>query len=218
MVQSKPPVPHCPPDRRKLVLASGSPRRLDLLRALGLQFEIDASEASEEIAAGLDIAEAVVDVALRKARDVAPRHRNALVIAADTLVALDAHVLGKPRDAKEAAEMLRRLSGRSHRVFTGLAVLDASTLIYETRVMQTEVQFRDLSNLEIETYVRSGEPLDKAGAYGMQALGSIFVSRIEGDYFNVIGLPLVALNELLKNAGCCVLCRRLYGAGQNQSS
>ncbi len=209
---------HCPSDPRTLVLASASPRRQELLRSLGLEFQVDASDASEEIDPGLSISEVVTTLATRKAQDVAPRHPEALIVAADTLVGLGTAVFGKPRDAEEAGEMLRRLSGRSHRVYTGLVALDAATMALQSRVVETDVRFRDLDQAEIDAYVRTTEPLDKAGAYGIQGLDAVFVEGIVGDFWNVAGLPLAALNDLLTSTGCCLICRRLHDASWRDSS
>jgi septum formation protein len=153
--------------------------------------------------------EAVVSqLALAKAQEVASRHRGSLIIAADTLVALDAEVFGKPLARADAMRMLRAMSGRSHRVVSGLVALDADSMHHVSRVVETEVHFRALAEAEIDAYVRTGEPLDKAGAYGLQDLGAVFVERVDGDPYNVIGLPLVALNEVLQGFGACILCRR----------
>ena len=169
-----------------LVLASASPRRRDLLARLGLAFDVRPTDADETWPEDLAPGPAAAEVALRKARaaDV-----DALVLAADTVVVLDGDVLGKPADADGAARTLRRLSGRTHEVATGLALRlnGRETTAYET----TRVTFADLSDDEIAAYVATGSPLDKAGSYGIQDdLGAVFVERIEGDYFNVVGLPL----------------------------
>jgi septum formation protein len=189
-----------------------------LLRNLGLRFAVDPSDLPEELSSGQSIAEAVVELALSKARDVALRHPNALIVAADTLVSLDGNILGKPANVEDAGAMLQRLSGRRHQVYTGLVVLTADSGGHETRLVETDVWFRHLSAGEIDVYLHSGEPLDKAGAYGLQALGSLIVERVEGDYFNVIGLPLVALNELMLGMGCCLLCRSRYDTATKKLS
>ena len=202
------PVPHCPGDRRPLVLASSSPRRRDLLTRLGIEFTVDPSDAPEVFAPELPIEAVVSQLALAKARAVAHRHCGSLIIAADTLVALDGEVFGKPLDRADATRMLRAMSGRSHSVVSGLVALDADSMRHDWRAVETHVHFRALAEAEIEAYVSTGEPLDKAGAYGLQDLGAVFVERVEGDPYNVIGLPLVALNELLQDFGACILCRR----------
>lgn len=199
---------HCPGDTRGLVLASSSPRRRDLLDSLGLRFEIDASDGDEAITPGAEIATVVTELAIAKAREVASRHPASLIIAADTLVVHAGNVFAKPRDEADAREMLLSLSNDSHRVYSGLVVLDAATMAYESQVVETEVRLRELSLPEIDAYLRTPEPYDKAGAYGMQGLGAVFVERIVGDASNVVGLPLGALNELLRRFGACVICRQ----------
>lgn len=207
---------HCTGKPRRLVLASGSPRRRDLLASLGLQFEVDVSDASEDMPEGVEAPGVVVLLAEAKARAIESRHPDALVVGADTLVELDGAVFGKPRDAAEASHMLQALSGRDHRVYTGLALLDTSTSDLSTSVVETSVRFRSIALDEIDSYTATNEPMDKAGAYGMQGLGGVFVEQIIGDYWNVVGLPLRALNELLENAGCCLICRALH-AGRMRS-
>jgi septum formation protein len=178
-----------------LVLASASPRRRDLLARLGLTFEVRPSDADETWPLGRLPGPAAAEVALRKAHAV--DSPNALVLAADTVVVLDGHVLGKPADAADAVDTLSRLSGRTHEVATGLALRfdGRETTAFET----TRVTFARLSLAEITAYVASGSPMDKAGAYGIQDdLGAVFVERIEGDYFNVVGLPLRRLYATLR--------------------
>ncbi len=201
--------PHCPGPCRPLVLASTSPRRRDLLRGLGLRFELDAAEIDETLPPGANIDEAVVDLALQKARQVAPRHPESLIVTADTLVELEGRIFSKPAGADEARTMLREMSARCHRVASGLVLLDAASGRASTRLVETMVTFREMTGAEIDAYVATGEPFDKAGAYGIQGLGAVFVQRIEGDYYNVAGLPIEALNQLLTEAGCCIICRHL---------
>ena len=177
-----------------LILASASPRRRHLLEGLGLDFTVAPSEADETWPA-LPPGPAAEEVALRKAHAVA--QPGALVLAADTVVVLDGEILGKPADAAEASATLSRLSGRTHTVVTGLALaLDGrEATAHET----TRVTFAPLTDAEIAAYVATGSSLDKAGSYGIQDEGGAFlVSRIEGDYFNVIGLPLRRLYETLR--------------------
>jgi septum formation protein len=200
---------HCTGPARELVLASASPRRRDILRALGLGFEVDPADIDETPAAGASVDAVVAALSLRKAQHAAPRHRNALVVAADTLVDLDGRILSKPVDESDACAMLTAMSGRSHRVATGLVLLDAATGEAQTALVETEVTFRPMSEDEIDAYVATGEPMDKAGSYGIQGLGAAFVQRIDGDYYNVAGLPVAALNGLLRAAGCCIICRAL---------
>ena len=182
----------------RLVLASASPRRSDLLRNAGLPFVIDPADIHEEPLAG----EAPIDYARRLARDKAKtvfaRHPNAVVLGADTVVVVDEHLLEKPANAEDAARMLRLLSGRTHLVITGVCLLSAEFERTEAEV--TLVTFVPMSAQEIGEYVASGEPMDKAGAYGIQGMASRWVERIEGDYFNVVGLPVARVYRMLKGA------------------
>ncbi len=184
-----------------IILASTSPRRRELLRQIGLRFTTDPAEVDERVLPGESPETYAVRVAVEKARVAAGRTKTGIVIAADTIVVSDKEILGKPVDVKDAERMLTILSGRAHRVITGLAVMDASTVKLLTGTSVTEVWFRDLSIGEILSYIASGEPLDKAGAYGIQEKGALFVRRIEGCYFNVVGLPLSLLGELLREFG-----------------
>lgn len=182
-----------------LVLASASPRRLDLLRLAGLEplvcpADIDESRRPDEPAVAY-----VARLAREKAR-CAPVEPGTVVLAADTAVVLDAELLGKPGDAAEAVAMLRRLRGRAHRVSTGVAVVPPGGGLAET-VVTTEVVMAALSDAAIDAYVATGEPLDKAGAYGIQGRAAAFVERIDGSWTNVVGLPLVETLDLLRDAG-----------------
>ena len=185
--------------RPTLVLASGSPRRRQLLESLGLEIEVrpaDIDETPLESESGCDCA---LRLAEAKARSVV--REGELVLAADTVVVLEGDLLGKPGNAAEAAAMLRRLSGREHEVMTGVAVCDLSRSLRLAFVEVTKVRFAELSEAEIAWYVATGEPLDKAGAYGIQGHGSLFVDAIEGNYSNVVGLPLAPTYRLLRRAG-----------------
>lgn len=186
-----------------LILASSSPRRRELLGRLGLEFDIVPSGADESLPEGIAPAEAVSLLSFRKACDVSSGRPGDTVIAADTLVALGGRTLGKPSGAEEAAAMLASLSGRTHEVFTGVTVRRGGRAL--TGVERTAVCFRRLTQREISAYVASGEPMDKAGAYGIQALGALLVAGIEGDYFNVMGLPLVRLYGMLADFGINLL-------------
>jgi len=177
------------------------------MRSLGLTFDVVASDIDETLAPGVSMDAAVVGLAAEKARSVAAGRPGALVIAADTLVELDGSIYSKPESPEDAVRMLGELRGRTHRVATGLVLLHSADVA--SRLVETMVTFRNMSNAEIEAYVSTGEPLDKAGAYGIQGLGAAFVQRIEGDYYNVAGLPVAALNELLREAGLCVICYNL---------
>jgi septum formation protein len=178
-----------------LVLASASPRRVALLRQAGADFIVVDPGPDREWPAGVEPRHGVRALALEKARRVAARRPRALVIGADTVVVLRGDRLGKPRDAREAAGMMSRLHGRTHEVWTGLALVRAGE--QRTAAECTKVSFARLTPAEIAAYVRSGEPLDKAGGYGIQGLAGQFVKKIEGDYFNVVGLPLARLRTLL---------------------
>jgi septum formation protein len=181
----------------RLVLASASPRRLDLLRGIGLDPEPVPSGLEEGRLEGLDPEEEAVEWALRKGRAVAAGiDGEALVVAADTAVVLDGEPMGKPRDEEEAARMLRRLGGRVHAVVTGVALLRLPEREEATGAAVTRVRFATLTPEEIAWYVGTGEPMDKAGAYGIQGLGALLIERVEGDYANVVGLPLRLVRQL----------------------
>lgn len=180
----------------KVILASGSPRRRELLGDMGIEFEIDAPDVDETVAGAPD--EMVRVLAERKARAVAAKRSEGLVVAADTLVALDGRALGKPANDEEAKEMLSSLSGRTHDVFTGVCVMDAASGRCMVEADRTGVCFREVSNEEIESYVATGEPRDKAGAYAIQGGAGAFVSGYEGSRTNVIGLPVELLDKMLR--------------------
>ncbi|MGJ7912297.1 Maf family protein [Neobacillus sp. LXY-1] len=184
---------------QNLILASSSPRRKELLENLRFSFTISSSEVDETFDPKLSPDEIVMELAERKAQAVFKQNNHAFVIGSDTIVVADNEVLGKPNDEAEAFEMLRTLSGKQHDVFTGVAILSptGTTRFYE----KTEVWFWELTDEEIRSYVKSGEPLDKAGAYGIQQLGSMLVKKINGDYFAVVGLPLARTVRELKRLG-----------------
>jgi len=188
------------------ILASGSPRRFELLRAAGQRcFEVVPSRADESRGAGEEAFRYVTRVARDKAREVAARRPGVPVLAADTIVLVDGEPLGKPCDPADAAFMLDRLSNRAHEVVTAFVLLDASGTTIADRVVRTEVVFRPLGAEEIADYVASGEPLDKAGAYAIQGRGAAFVSRIEGSYSGIMGLPLAETADLLQRFNIPVL-------------
>jgi septum formation protein len=182
----------------ELILASASPRRAELLRQVGIPFRLVISGVDEDLQEPADPEDHVRELSRRKAEDVAGRLGFGIVLGADTVVVLDEHILGKPANEKEAVEMLRRLSGRTHQVFTGLTLIDAARDVSVSHVEITEVAFRELTDDEIADYVATGEPLDKAGAYGIQGQGALLVSGINGCYYNVVGLPLVGLVGLMR--------------------
>ncbi len=219
-----------------VILASGSPRRRELLASLGIRFAIQVPQVDETVVRGLTAGETVERLAGKKGRAVVERLLNGqsqnmgnvdgqrcvkemarrpgvarrgeepvLVIAADTVVALDEQIMGKPEDEADACQMLRRLSGRRHQVFSGLALFEISQEKTEYRErlghVRTDVQFRRLSEETIRRYVATGEPMDKAGSYAIQGLGATLVEGIHGDYFNVVGLPLALFGQFLEDWG-----------------
>jgi len=190
---------------KRIVLASASPRRKELLEQLGLRFEVEPSDYEEDVASSSEPHETAKRLSLGKARAAARKHRNALIIAADTFVVFGDSILGKPHTNSEAREMLRALNGKAHSVITGFTILDAETEKVLSRSVETRVHMKKLTLKDIDRYVRSKEPLDKAGGYAIQRLGAVLVERIEGDYFNVVGLPLGALAESLREFGIKVL-------------
>jgi septum formation protein len=180
----------------KLLLASSSPRRSEILRIVGWPFETVAVDVDESLKDGEKPEEYVERLALAKARAAASRHANGLILAADTTVVIDKRILGKPFDAGEARQMLLALQGCWHQVLTGVALVSAETSQVAHEV--TEVRFAAMSAGEISWYVATGEPMDKAGAYAIQGQGARFIKEIKGDYFNVMGLPVRLLYELVK--------------------
>lgn len=188
-----------------IILASASPRRRELLERIGLTgFTVAAPNVDESVEPGLSPAAMVEQLSLRKARAAAQNFGpEGLIIAADTVVALDGAVLGKPRDEEDAFAMLSSLSGREHHVYTGVTVLLGDRSV--TRHEETAVTFRELSPEEIRGYIATGEPMDKAGAYGIQGVGALLVSGIRGDYSNVMGLPVFRLGRVLSGFGLDLL-------------
>ncbi len=195
-------------DTPSLILASNSPRRRELLRQIGVHFSVAPADVDENIMPGEAAETYATRVARDKARIAAARVHAGIVIAADTIVVLDNEILGKPADSEDAARMLKKLSGRVHRVITAVVLKDAGTGRELVKSATTKVWFRKLSTVDIASYVESGEPLDKAGAYGIQERGALLVDRIEGCYFNVVGLPLSILGELLKEMGFNIWSRK----------
>jgi septum formation protein len=183
-----------------LILASQSPRREQLLKMLGLQFEITPAEVDETYRRGETAKAHAERLAREKAMKVSARRPEALVIGSDTVVVLDRRVLGKPRDPDEAVDMLMRLQGRTHRVETGIAVSTPDQLLL-SGVETVRVHFRSFDRGMAEEYVATQEPMDKAGAYGIQGFGAAIVERIEGDFFAVMGLPIGRMLALLRAAG-----------------
>jgi septum formation protein len=189
------------PPRPDIILASTSPRRKDLLEQIGLPFRIVPSDYEEDPSLSNSPSELVSLLAQYKAAAVAQHHPNSIVIAADTVVAYHDRILGKPHTASKAKEVLLMLSGTQHNVFTGFTIQQLATKRVVSQVEETQVYFFELTEAEIDAYIATGEPLDKAGAYGIQGKGALLVKRIEGDFSNVIGLPLSQLMRQLSQFG-----------------
>ena len=187
----------------EIILASASPRRQELLRQVGVTFVVEPSKVDEQVSEPMTPDELVEHLALLKARDVARSHQAAIVLGSDTIVVVDGQVLGKPANRAEAIAMLERLSGREHQVMTGVALVQGQRelVAHET----TLVRFGPLNREAIERYVDSGEPMDKAGAYGIQGRAAGFIQAITGDYFTVVGLPLYRTVQMLSQFGVHVL-------------
>jgi len=184
---------------KKLILASKSPRRISLLTDMGVEFSTDVADIDETVFDNLKPIEQVKNLAFEKAKFVANRHSDEnIIVAADTLVELNGKALGKPKDQDEAFDMLSSLSETLHYVHTGISVIEGDKKVLD--VETTAVKFRKLSDDEIWHYIKTGEPFDKAGGYGIQEKGGIFVEKIDGDYFNVMGLPLCKLYLILNNS------------------
>jgi septum formation protein len=186
---------------KQIILASASPRRKELLEKAGLNFKVQHPDPVEEILPGEEPHSLAQRISLRKARGVATVHSHCIVVSADTFIFLDGDILGKPASADAARNMLRRLSGRSHRVITGYSIIDVDSQRTLSASEETVVFMKNMTEKEIDDYVSTGEPLDKAGAYAIQGLGAGLVEHIEGDYENVVGLPLTALKTALSGFG-----------------
>jgi len=193
---------------KKIILASASARRKDILGITGLNFSVCASDYEEDLDLPLKPHELARHLSRKKAEAVAHKYKNAIIIAADTFIVFKKRLLGKPHTDKEAEKMLRMLNGKVHSVITGFTIIDSGRKKAVSRSVETKVYFTELSGEEIRVYVKSKEPLDKAGAYAIQGLGAVFIEKIEGDFFNVMGLPLCALTESLKKFGVHVLKQR----------
>ena len=190
-----------------VILASASPRRRELLGRLLSNFEVIPGQVDERLKGPVG-PDPVADVALRKARAVAAGRSAGIVLGADTIVVIDSRALGKPGDAGQARDMLRLLRGRAHEVITGVAVVDAGTSQTRTVAVVSQVFMRDYADAQIDAYVASGEPQDKAGAYAVQGLGGALVGGWIGPYSNIIGLPLEATARLLEQLGAPLTARR----------
>ncbi|MGE6667264.1 Maf family protein [Paenibacillus xylanexedens] len=197
--------------QRPIILASTSPRRKELIASLHLAFDVIPSHANEDTPPEWTPEQTVQELALRKAlavyRGLAGREQEAIIVGSDTVVVLDGEILGKPLDEADAERMLSRLQGRVHRVFTGVACIDAGNGQSLVHYRQTDVTMKELSDATIHAYVQTGEPSDKAGSYAIQGIGASLIDRIEGCYFNVVGLPLSLLSDMLDGFGVHVLPR-----------
>ena len=200
----------------RIILASGSPRRRELLTSLGLTFDVIVSEVEEAHTAGETVEEYVSRLALDKGNWVAEQHPDAWVLAADTVVYLDRQILEKPKDRDDAARMLRTICGRRHEVYSGVALLHRASNYSDTSVVTTGVEIAALDSDEIDWYVATDEPMDKAGSYAVQGIGAMFVDGVEGNYTNVVGLPLTTVAQMFKRAGL-PLTRMLAPAGTSNA-
>lgn len=183
----------------RFIVASASPRRKEILKNAGYNFEVIVSKADESLVSDITPEQAVSQLAKRKALSVAENNKGAVVLGCDTVVALDGEILGKPESREQAMQMLKQLSGRTHIVYTGVCITDSQK--EETFVSATEVEFYPLSVETIGSYAATNEPDDKAGAYGIQGYGSVLVKKINGDYLTVVGLPLSETARALKRFG-----------------
>jgi septum formation protein len=190
---------------QQIILASASPRREEILKKTGLPFRVVASNYHEEVDSAMSPRSLARLLSLKKAEAVAERYQKALVIGADTFIVFKGRIIGKPHTKAEARRMLTMLNGKTHTVITGFTIIDGESGKKVSRSAETTVVLKKLTRAEIDGYVRTGEPLDKAGAYAVQGIGAAIVSRIEGDYFNVMGLPFSKLVESLKEFGVKIL-------------
>ena len=190
---------------KKIILASASPRRKEILSLTGLRFSVDPSDYEERFDNSINPHILAKRLSLEKARAIAGKYRDALIIAADTFIVFRGKLLGKPHTSKEARKILRLLNGKSHSVITGYTMLDTGTGQKITRSVETKVWFKKMSSQELDAYVATREPIGKAGAYAIQGCGAVIVKKIEGDYLNVVGLPLFDFAESLKKFGIRVL-------------
>ncbi|HCC06973.1 MAG TPA: septum formation protein Maf [Clostridiales bacterium] len=184
---------------RKIVLGSGSPRRRELLTMMGLEFEVIKSDIEEVVEEGLSPAEVVRSLALQKAEDIIQKVSNdALLITADTIVVCQEKIMGKPKDEQDAYDMLKFLSGKKQSIYTGMVIWDKLKDKKHEIVGESTIYMKVLTDKEILDYIKTGDPMDKAGAYGVQTEGAVFIEKIEGDFYNIVGLPISKLYDVLK--------------------
>jgi septum formation protein len=193
---------------KKIVLASASPRRRDILSITGLKFTVCPGDYEESVNSSLNPRGLARFLSRKKAEAVAHRYKDSIIIAADTFIVFRGKLLGKPLTSHEARKMLALLNGKTHSVITGFSIFDTGTGKKVSRSVETKVWFMKMTAREINAYVATKEPLDKAGAYAIQGLGALFIEKIEGDFFNIMGLPLCALADCLKKFGIQVLKQR----------
>ena len=191
--------------KRKIILASGSPQRKKLLETIGLDFEIEKSNYKEDISEKIPAYKLAQKLALGKVQDVAQKHKNAIIIGADSFVVLGKEFLDKPRTPQKAKEMLKKISGKKHQLITGIAIIDTKRNKIFTDYEITGVWLKKLNAKEINSYVKTKEPLDKAGGYAIQGIGSILIEKINGNYTNVVGLPINKVYKYLLKLGVNIL-------------
>lgn len=182
----------------KIILASTSPRRKQLLKQIGLKFKVVSSDYEEDMNIKMKPKKLAMHLSLGKAENVAKKYKNDIIIAADTFIILEDKLLGKPYTKKQAIKTLKMISGKILKVITGFTVIDSKNGKKMSRAVETKIYIKKMTNKEINEYVATGEPLDKAGAFGIQERGAVFIKKIEGDYSNVVGLPLYELTRVLK--------------------
>lgn len=188
----------------KLILASKSPRRKEILEGFGFQVEIDVEEV-EEVSLKKEIADKITEIALKKVEAVAERRPDEYVVGADTVVVVDEEIIGKPKDEEDVCMILKKLSGRSHKVITAYALINKKKNLVHTDYEITDIRFTELTEEDIAWYISTGEPMDKAGAYGIQGKGAAFIERMEGDFFSTMGFPLGKFVRDLKKIGINLL-------------
>ena len=190
---------------KPLILASASLRRKELLEMIGLKFKVVESKIKEKIDQNLPPHFLSKKLSFEKAKTVYKNHKDSIIIAADTIVICDGKILGKPRDEKEALEMLKFLSNKSHLIITGFTIMSSDLKKPITRSEETKVYMKKITRKEIDSYIKTGEPMGKAGAYAIQGMAQKFIEKIEGDFFNAVGLPIHSLMHELKNLGVKML-------------
>jgi septum formation protein len=184
---------------KQIILASKSPRRKQILEQVGLDFTVEVSDFDETQIKFKTPQEMVKKLSLEKAKIIAKKNPNAIIIGADTDVVLNNEILGKPKSKQDAVRILKLLSGKAHEVITGFTVISGNKVV--TKHVTSKVKFKKLTDAEIKAYVKTGEPMDKAGGYGIQEKGGLFIEDIQGDYSNIVGLPIFAVSEVLKQFG-----------------